>query len=346
MDSPAPSLRYPHDTPPEEGEAIELADGILWLRLPLPMRLDHVNTFALDDGDGWTLVDTGFDSRRTRVIWERLLSGPLGGKPVRRVLVTHHHPDHIGLAGWFQAQGAELLTTRTAWLLARMLTLDVEPVPGPESLAFWRAAGMPDALLDKRRGERPFNFADIVAPLPLGYSRIRDGDRLTIAGRRWRVRIGHGHAPEHATLWCEDEPLVLGGDQLLPSISPNLGVYATEPAADPVGEWLDSCEGFRPHAREDQLILPGHKLPYTGLPLRLGQMIDNHRGALARLEEHLAAPRTAVDCFPALFKREIGEAEYGLALVEAVAHLNHLLHRGRVARERRADGAWLWRRPD
>jgi glyoxylase-like metal-dependent hydrolase (beta-lactamase superfamily II) len=346
MDSPAPSLRYPHDTPPEEGEAIELADGILWLRLPLPMRLDHVNTFALDDGDGWTLVDTGFDSRRTRVIWERLLSGPLGGKPVRRVLVTHHHPDHIGLAGWFQAQGAELLTTRTAWLLARMLTLDVEPVPGPESLAFWRAAGMPDALLDKRRGERPFNFADIVAPLPLGYSRIRDGDRLTIAGRRWRVRIGHGHAPEHATLWCEDEPLVLGGDQLLPSISPNLGVYATEPAADPVGEWLDSCEGFRPHAREDQLILPGHKLPYTGLPLRLGQMIDNHRGALARLEEHLAAPRTAVDCFPALFKREIGEAEYGLALVEAVAHLNHLLHRGRAARERRADGAWLWRRPD
>lgn len=340
----APALRYPFETPPGEGEAVTVAPGILWMRLPLPMKLDHVNVYALDEGESWTIVDTGFDSRRARAIWEQLLAGPLGGRPVTRVVVTHHHPDHIGLAGWFQAMGAELLTTRTAWLLARMLVLDVEEVPKPESLAFWRAAGMDAAIYAKRAAERPFNFADIVTALPLGYTRIAEGDRLRLGGRTWRVRIGHGHAPEHATLWAEDEPLILGGDQLLPSISPNLGVYATEPGADPVGEWLASCEAFQPLARPDQLVLPGHKLPFTGLPLRLTQMIDNHHGALARLLDHLSEPRTAAQCFAPLFKREIGEAEYGLALVEAVAHLNHLLRIGQASRHRTGSEAWIWHR--
>ncbi len=339
----AGAIRYPFETPPAEGEAVEVAEGILWMRLPLPMKLDHVNVYALDDGAGWTVVDTGFDTRRARAIWDRLLSGPLHGRPVTRVIATHHHPDHIGLAGWFQERGAELLTTRTAWLLARMLVLDVEEVPKPETLAFWRAAGMDPAIYAKRLTERPFNFADIVSPLPLGYTRLQDGNGLRLAGRDWRVRIGHGHAPEHATLWCEDEPLILGGDQLLPSISANLGVYATEPGADPVGEWIASCAGFRPFARQDQLVLPGHKLPFTGLPLRLAQMAENHEGALSRLMDHLQLERTAADCFAPLFKREIGEGEYGLALVEAVAHLNHLLARGHVRRQRRDDVAWLWR---
>jgi glyoxylase-like metal-dependent hydrolase (beta-lactamase superfamily II) len=235
MDQPAPRIVYPVETPPGAGEAVEIADGILWFRLPLPMKLDHVNVFALDDGDGWTVVDTGFDTAKARAIWETLLSGPLSGKPVRRVIVTHYHPDHVGLAGWFQARGAELVTTRTSWLLARMLVLDVQAVPVPETVAFWRAAGMTPDLLDQRMTERPFNFCDVVAPLPLGYRRIAEGDVLTIGGREWDVRMGDGHAPEHATLWCRDGTLVLGGDQLLPSISPNLGVYATEPEADPVG---------------------------------------------------------------------------------------------------------------
>ncbi len=336
-------IRYPFEVPPAPGAAIEVADRILWARLPLPMKLDHVNVFALDDGDHWTIVDTGFNSKTTRRIWADLLAGPLSGKPVGRVVVTHHHPDHIGLAGWFQAEhGAELVTTRTAWLFARMLQLDEQAVPSPETIAFWQSAGMDPAILEARKTERPFNFADVVAPLPLGFTRIMDGDRFNAAGRTWRVRIGNGHAPEHATLWSEDDPIVLGGDQLLPSISPNLGVYATEPEADPVADWLESCEGFRPHATDEQLILPGHKLPFTGLPTRLRQLIDNHHGALGRLEATLAEPRTAADGFQALFQRHIGESEYGLALVEAMAHVLHLWHQGRVTRVRRDDGAWLW----
>lgn len=339
-------IRSPVDTPPPPGEPVEVAEGILWLRLPLPMALDHVNAYALREKDGWTLVDTGLDTRRGRAIWEAILSGPLGGDPVRRVVVTHHHPDHIGLAGWFVARGAELLTTRTAWLFARMLTLDDQDRPVPETLDHWRAAGMEPGMLARRAAERPFNFADMVAPLPLGFTRIDEGDVLDLGGRRWRVRLGQGHAPDHATLWCEDEPLVLGGDQLLPSISPNLGVYATEPGADPVAEWLASCAGFQPHADDAQLVLPGHKLPYRGLPQRLRQLIDNHHGALDRLRAHLATPRTAAECFAPLFRREVTEANYGLALVESIAHLNHLLALGEVTREKREDGAWLWRRKE
>lgn len=320
-----------------------MAEGILWLRLPLPMALDHVNIYALDDGDSWSIVDAGLSSKRAKAIWERLLSGPLQGKPVRRVILTHHHPDHVGLAGWFQSRGAELLATRTAWLYARMLTLDVQERPSPEALTFYRRAGLSEAELAKRAGERPFNFADIVEPLPLGFTRVSEGSRLRAGGRDWTVRIGHGHAPDHATLWSDDG-IVLGGDQLLPGISANIGVYPTEPEADPLTDWLDSCRALAIHARDDQLILPGHKLPFTGLPFRLVQMAENHESALDRLLDHLTTPRTAADCFPPLFKREIGPAEFSLALVESIAHLNCLLRRGLVSRSLTSAGAWAWER--
>ncbi len=336
-------IRHPFQTPPAEGEAVEVAPGVLWLRLPLPMALDHVNIYALDEGDGWTLVDAGLSTKRSKAIWERLLAGPLGGKPVSRVILTHHHPDHVGLAGWFQAMGAELLATRTAWLYARMLALDVQERPSAEEMVFYRRAGVMGDALARRGSERPFNFADVVDPLPLGFIRLEEGQTLRAAGRDWVVRIGHGHAPDHATLWSEDG-LVLGGDQLLPGISANIGVYPTEPDADPLTEWLDSCRRFQAFARDDHLILPGHKLPFTGLPFRLPQMIENHESALVRLLDLLALPRVAVDCFPALFKREIGPAEHGLALVEAVAHLNCLLRRGLVSRSLSTDGAWEWER--
>ncbi len=338
-------LRFPYETPPAPGEAIEVAEGILWMRLPLPMKLDHVNCYALAEDDGWTVVDTGFANDKTKALWRELLAGPLGGRPVRRLLVTHHHPDHVGLAGWFQTElGAELLIPRTAWLLARMLVLDEQAAPSAQALDFWRSAGMDPALFEKRRTQRPVNFADIVAPMPLGFRRIREGDVLTLGGREWDVRMGDGHAPEHATLWSREGDLVLGGDQLLASISPNLGVYPTEPEADPVGEWLEACKRLRPHATDNQLVLPGHKLPFTGLPLRMEQLIDNHHEALTRLVVLLDTPKVAADCFPVLFRARITEEIYGLALVESMAHLNHLHQTGRARRRRRADGAWLWQR--
>ena len=338
-------LRYPWETPPAGGAAIEVAPGVLWMRLPLPMKLDHVNVYALDDGDGWTVIDTGFASRTTKRMWAMLMNGPLAGKPVTRVVVTHHHPDHVGLAGWFQSEfDAELITTRTAWLLSRMLTLDVQSAPLPETLAFWRSAGMDPAVLEQRSSERPFNFGDVVEAMPLGFTRIQQGQSIEMGGRTWDIHMGNGHAPEHATFWSRDDHLVISGDQILPSISPNIGVYATEPMADPLGEWLEACERLELLARDDHLVLGGHKLPFTGLPTRMRQLIDNHHGALDRLLGYLDAPKSAADCFAPLFRRSIAEGEYGLALVEAVAHLSHLYQKGQATRTRRDDGAWLYQR--
>ncbi|MBJ3761363.1 MBL fold metallo-hydrolase [Maribius pontilimi] len=336
----AAKLIYPWGEAPEHGVPREVAPGIEWLRLPLPMALDHVNCWILAERDGSvSVVDTGFATKLTRKLWDKAL----GGRRVSRVFVTHHHPDHVGLAGWFQQDGAELWMTRVSWLMARMLRLDEQERPTDETVAFWRAGGMDADVLEKRLGERPFNFADVVADMPLGYRRLDEGARVTIGGRDWVVRLGAGHAPDHATFWCAADGLVLGGDQLLPSISPNLGLYATEPGADPVADWLAACARLMAFAHDDQLVLPGHKLPFRGLPFRLRQLIDNHHGALERLLEHLSRPQTAGECFAPLFKRNIGAGEYGLALVEAMAHCQHLHHKGVVSRETRDDGAWVYR---
>ena len=340
-------IRFPWDTPPEEGTMLPVAEGVFWIRLPLPMRLNHVNIYVLDDGDGWTIVDTGFFSKRGVAIWDALMDGLLKGKPIRRAVITHHHPDHVGAMGWLaKAHGVEIWATRTAWLFARMLTLDVQETESAEAITFMKRAGMPAHILEQRLAARPFNFADSVHPIPLGFKRISDGDVLTMGGRDWDVRFGHGHAPDHATFWAQDGDIVITGDQIIPGISSNLGVYPTEPDADPVGEWLASCERLLAHANGRQLALPGHKLPFTGVPARLSQLIDNHHGALARLVPFLETPRVAAECFSPLFGREIEAGAYGLALVEAVGHLNHLHRLGQVERKLREDGAYVWQKSE
>ncbi|MGB0797753.1 MAG: MBL fold metallo-hydrolase, partial [Planktomarina sp.] len=165
---------------------------------------------------------------------------------------------------------------------------------------------------------------------------------IQMGGRTWDVRVDHGHAPDHATFWSRDDNLVLSGDQVIPSISSNIGVYPTEPDANPLAEWLTSCARLKEFAREDHLVLPGHKLPFTGMPLRLHQLIENHHGALNRLRSDLVVPKTAGETMMAVFKRQIGDGEYGLALVEALAHCNYLWHAGEVTRTLDENGAYLW----
>ncbi|MGI3169219.1 MBL fold metallo-hydrolase [Pseudooceanicola sp. C21-150M6] len=337
------ALSFPFPDLPGPGEAVEVAEGVLWIAIPLPMALKWVNVVALDDGDGWTLVDTGTYTQDTVKVWEQILAGPLRGKPVTRIISTHHHPDHVGMLGWFMTNhGVEHWSSRTTYLLTRMLVLDEEPLPTQAAITYWKRAGMPAEKLAKRMSERPFNFADIVHPVPVGHTRIQQGDVIRAGGRDWDVHMGNGHAPEHVTLWSRDDNLVIAGDQVLPTISPNVGVQPAEPEADPLADWLEACERLQTLAREDHFVIGGHKLPFTGLPRRMNDLIVNHHTALDRLKKHIAEPRVAVDCFSPLFKREIVDAIYGLAMVEAYAHLQHLHRIGQASRTLREDGAYMW----
>ena len=334
-------LTYPFGrVEPASGEMIEVAPGIRWGRLPVPGSLKHVNVWALDDGDGVALVDTGLDIPPCREGWERMLAGPLGGQTITRVIVTHFHPDHVGLAGWLCARtGAPLWMTREEWLFARMLSLDVRDAPPAEAVRYWRGAGWSDAQIEAAAARGWRFFASIVAPIPISFVRLRDGQGLTIGKRQWRVVTGNGHSPEHACLWDEAGGVLIAGDQVLPRITSNISLSLSEPEGDPLGDWLASIARLRT-LPADLLVLPSHGDPFTGLHARLDALDRGHRDRLDALHAHLAQPRRAVDCFAILFGRAIEADSLGLATGEALAHLRHLGTTGRASRQSIADIDW------
>lgn len=335
-------LTYPFGDPPGPGEAVKVTPDIFWMRLAMPIALNHINVYAVRDGDGWAIVDTGLDLSATREEWDRLLAGPLDGHPVTRVICTHMHPDHIGLAGWLCARYAVPLTmTRLEYVTARMLLADTGQAAPEEGAVFYRAAGWDETQVQGYRTGYG-QFGKVVSPMPAGFVRMREGDRLSIGGQDWRVVVGEGHSPEHACLWREADGVVLGGDQILPKISSNVSVWPTESDADPLGDWLDSLERMKTVFPDDVLVLPSHGEPFRGVQARLDGLIRGHRTALKRLERTLRQPCRAVDVFPALFARPVGDGVRGMATGESLAHLNYLLHRGRVSRRRDADGVDWW----
>ena len=339
-------LRYPLGRwVPGPGEAEEVAPGLFWVRMGLPFGLDHINLWVLDAsddrGDGWAIVDTGVGLPASKAAWEALFAGPLAGKPVTRVIVTHYHPDHLGMAGWLcRKWNVPLEITRTEYLLARTLTLDVRDAPPDEAVAFSVRAGWSDEQVAALKAKAWGNFGKIISKMPAGFKRLQDGDVLTIGQRQWQVVVGRGHAPEHACLISVDGEgggLMISGDQVLPRITSNVSVYPTEPYADPLADWLDSIDTLRA-IPSNVLVLPSHNEPFYGLHTRLDQLADDHHGKLVKLEAFCETPRTAVDCFAALFRRPIGEADYGLATGETVAHLHWLEERGRVLRRSDSSG--------
>jgi glyoxylase-like metal-dependent hydrolase (beta-lactamase superfamily II) len=301
--------------------------------------------WVLEDGDGVALVDTGIDLPASRAGWEALFAAPLAGRRVTRIICTHFHADHIGLAGWLTERfGVPLWMTRAEWLFARMLTTDIRDAPPREAIAYWRAAGWSEERIEAEAAKGWGRFAAMVTPVPVSFVRMQDGDWLRIGARSWRVVVGSGHCPEHACLVDDAGGVMIAGDQVLPRITSNVSLSLSEPEADPLGDWLTSIEKLG-HLPADLLVLPSHGEPFTGLHTRLDALAHGHRDRLDALHAHLAEPRRAVDCFTVLFGRAIDDSLIGLATGEALAHLRRLEVEGRAARDVRDGVHWYSARP-
>ncbi len=339
-----PVLDYPIAPPSDFGEPVVIAPGVVWLRLPLPFSLDHINIWALEEASGWAVVDSGTRTDGALATWRRIFAETSETRPLSRILATHMHPDHIGLAGWLTRKfKCPLWMTRTEYLNCRVLVSDTGKPAPPDAITFYHRAGWTEQNLEGYMA-RFGNFGQYIHPLPDSYHRLVDGQTLRIGQHDWQVIVGTGHSPEHACFYCPELKLLISGDQVLPKISSNVSVHPTEPEADPMEGWLDSLAKLKRLVPDEVLVLPSHNDAFRGLHARLDQLAASQRRALARLHARLAEPRRVIDVFEALFSRPISGKDagtLGLATGESIACLNYLRHRGLASVSIDDDGiAW------
>ena len=338
------SLQFPFADPPAIGTTREVAPGVRWLRMALPFALDHINLWLLEDEEdgiaGFTIIDCGLSNDATRKAWQQVFAADLDGKPVHRLIVTHYHPDHAGNAGWLVERfGCEMWMTQGEYLTAHAVMDNTAGYSPEAAIALYKSNGL-DSSLDDGLAQRGDFYRKSVLPLPNQYRRIMDGETLRIGGRAWKVLVGNGHAPEHASLYCADLGVCISGDMLLPKISTNVSVWSVDPNGDPLGQFLDSIRAYLA-LPADTLILPSHGLPFRGAHTRVAALEQHHSDRLAELDQALAAakaPLAAFDVLETLFRRKLDTHQTTFAMGEAIAHLHYLLYAGRARRVVGADG--------
>ncbi len=334
-----PSLVFSHAQPPAAGRLIEVARGVQWLRLPLPYRLDHVNIYLLRDDDGWAMLDTGLGTDACRAGWESVLAGPLAGQRLTRMIVTHYHPDHVGLAGWFAERfRLPLVMPRPEYLFSLALQHAPGDLGSEMHRPFYRRHGLPPELTELVLS-RGHEYLRRTTGVPTTYHRIRHGDGLRVGARRLLVRTGGGHSLEQAMLYAAEERLFFAADQVIARISPNVSVMAMEPDLDALGIYIESLTGLREAIPPDVLVLPGHGLPFHGLHVRIAELLAHHDERCGMIAAACrAAPRSVFDLIPHVFHRELDEHQTGFAFGEVLAHVNHMLARGDLVLETGGDG--------
>lgn len=357
MNAQESALRYPLDTPagetlPAAGKALSIAPGVKWIRMALPFALNHIHLWLLRDKsegrEGWAVVDCCIDRPESRAQWEQIFENALEGLPILRVIATHMHPDHIGLAHWIcerwstPEQPCRLWISATDFSAARMACQVAAGHGGEEAAAFVASHGIrhPEHLAQIR--QRTGYYASMVPSIPSSYVRMMDGDLMRIGAHDWHCISGYGHAPEHIALHCPALNLLISGDMLLPRISTNISVYNLEPEANPLALFLQSLQKMKPLPRET-LVLPSHGKPFVHMHERIRQLEEHHAD---RLQEVLDAccekPQTAHDIVAIMFKRELDLHQLTFAQGEALAHLHQLWFNGALKRELQA-GVYYFR---
>ncbi len=336
-----PVLDYPHAAPPAPGDVVAVASQVFWLRMPLPFALDLINLWLrADPDDGFTLVDCGIGDAATRALWDRHCATTLAARPIRRILATHCHPDHVGNAAWLSARfDAPVAMTSAEFLTAHAIRDEHSGHAPAATIELFRRHGMVAEQLEQMLA-RGNGYRRLVPELPQHFNRLLDGDVRSAGGTGWRIVEGHGHSPEHASLYSAERGVLIAGDMLLPRISTNVSVWAVEPDGDPLARFLDSLTAFE-SLPADTLVLPSHGLPFRGIPLRVAQLRAHHEARLDELEDAVRAadaPLSAAELVPVLFRRELDIQQLFFAMGEAIAHLNYLWHAARLHRRSGADG--------
>ena len=329
------ALQYPWPETPAPGETIEVAPGIHWLSMPLPFALDHINLWLVQDEDGWAIVDTGIGNAQTRALWDKILPR---FQPIRRVVLTHYHPDHAGNAQWLcKRHGVELWTTQGEYLTAHAVAASAAGYTTEAVLNVFRRNGLDDAQYVAMSG-RGNRYRQLVPDFPHTYRRIIDADVLAIGTNRWRAIIGHGHAPEHLSLYSEALNVVIAGDMLLSTISTNVSVWSIDPEGDPLRLFLDSIARYR-ELPADVLVLPSHGKPFRGAHERVGELEAHHSRRFAELKRELSeGPRSAGELLSVMFRRPLDAHQTFFAMGEAIAHLHYLYYAGEAKRAAGPDG--------
>jgi glyoxylase-like metal-dependent hydrolase (beta-lactamase superfamily II) len=326
------ALNYPFEIAPQADEVIEVRPGVLWVRLPLPFRLNHVNVYLLADHDGWTMIDTGIGNETTIAAWIKLFEGPLRSIKITRLIVTHAHPDHIGLAGWIVERfNCSFHMSQVEYLQGAYYQQRGSEERKQAQRAFFRRHGMDDVVADQllNRGQ---DYLKRVSVLPASYHRLSQNDDVAIGSRRFKIITGGGHSFDQVMLYCADDKLFLAADQVLSKISPNVSVWAFEPHANALGEYLTSLAALDRMLPADVLVLPSHGLPFFGVKTRIKQLADHHEERCQLIAKACRiAPQTSAQLVPVVFhKHRLDAHQTGFAAGEVIAHVNYMLAQGRL----------------
>lgn len=318
------ALSYPMPAPQANGTTVEIAEGLLWLRMPMPMALDHINLYLLEDDDGWYIVDTGLHTEKTKELWLEIAQRYCQTKPIKGLICTHFHYDHSSLASWLmETFNIPLYMTYGEFYTLSTNSRGANKLGNPSQRAFYQAAGVPAETVDEIF--EAFSKDPFMKHCPPEFNRLRHDDVLTIGKRKWRIVIGEGHSPEHACLYCEDDKLLLAGDQLLPHISSNILITDVEPKGQPLKYWLRSLRCLQ-QLDAKTLVMPAHGPIFTEMHVRAQQLIDHHQDTLDAIVAFAKnnSRFTAFDAMKHLFDRKLSPIDVLMAVGETLAHLNWL----------------------